>query len=157
MFELLTREMKFKQAVVWTNTSKPEKMKNAVLESDSAAYLRGQTSHQERREIVSAFNEGNLRILILADDVAPYGIKTENVNCVIHVDSPDPRNNNEDALEVYERHLSLLQGTDRVIESICFSLRAPKDIKFLRSVRDNHGLTELPADPNNLADDVSEN
>jgi len=149
MFELLAREMKFKQAVVWTTTTRADKLKGAMVNSESAAFLRANTSHQERREIVSQFNEGTVRILILSDDVAPYGIKTENVNCIIHVDMPHEIKN-ETSLEAYDRHLSLLRGSDRVIESICFSLRNTKDVNFLSSLRDAHTLTELPADPNSL-------
>jgi len=154
MFELLSREMKFKQAIVWTSSTRAEKLISAVLNSETAASLCPSTSHQERRDIVSRFNDEKLRILILSNDVAPYGIKTKNVDCLIHVDMPETKN--EEPVEAYERHLSLLQGSDRVIESISFSLRAQKVVKFLKDLQKTYDLKELPADPNALDEDVVE-
>ena len=67
-----------------------------------------------------------------------------------------PETKNEEPLEAYERHISLLQGSDRVIESISFSLRAQKVVKFLKDLQKTYGLKELPADPNALDEDVVE-
>lgn len=154
MFDLLCRTMKFTQAIVWvSNGSRGDKLKNTVANDDSIGLLTQMTRHQQRRDIVEQFNEGNIRILIITDDLSPYGIKTAKVDCLIHFDLPQNPKSLEKPIEGYERRLSTLQSSERVIESISFSLRNKLAETFLDGVKDKFGgLNELPADPNDLVE-----
>lgn len=156
MFELLCREMKFTQAIVYINgsSSMANKLKNALQDPNEVGLLTGSTSHQDRRDIVERFNNQEIRMIMMSDLIAPYGIKIDKVDCLIHVDVPQARPNSiESPLEAYERRLSVIEASERVIESISFSLRHPKVEKFLHEVDDKHTLKELPADPNSLDED----
>lgn len=156
MFELLCREMKFTQAIVYISGSSgaAQKLKNALQDPNEVGLLTGSTSHQDRRDIVERFNKQEIRMIMMSDLIAPYGIKIDKVDCLIHVDVPQTKQSSiESPIEAYGRRLSIIEASERVIESISFSLRHNKVEKFLHEVDNKYTLKELPADPNSLEEE----
>jgi len=164
IFELLCREMTFEQGIAYcANTDKVRKFHNevnAISGSDQVGMLHKGMDPEERREQVRNFNDKTTRILIIEDRIPLYGLKTQSVSCVIHVDVPRPPRPRQDdaiqfqkqdsALDAYERRLSnVLQG-EQQITSISFSYRDRGTEAFLQVLKDTHGIEELPEDPNTI-------
>lgn len=162
--ELFHSTMKFEQCVVFVNDRSRVELFYQHLskseKSDEVGMLSRAMHSDERREQVLNFNNRKTKILI-TEDMPLYGLKTDKVTVVLHVDTPrgKPRNThakfplqtNDRAIDAYERRLENFKQNEHAIHSICFSFQNTGCVELLTEIKNRHGIEELPADPNSIS------
>jgi len=163
IFDLLCREMQFEQGIAYcSNTDKVRKFRDELTSiggSGEIGMLHKNMDSEERREQVRNFNDKTTRILIIEDRIPLYGVKTQSVSCVIHVDVPRPPRprqeevqfqKNDTAMDAYDRRLANFMQSEEATTSICFAYRDRGTEQFLTLLKDTRGIEELPEDPNTV-------
>lgn len=163
IFDLLCREKRFEQGIAYcSNADKVRKFREELMQiggSGDVGMLHKNMDPEERREQVRNFNDKTTRILIIEDKLPLYGVKTQGVSCVIHVDVPRPPRRQDDtiqfqkqdsALDAYDRRLANFMQSDEAVTSICFAIRGRDTENFLQVLKDTRGIEELPEDPNTV-------
>jgi len=155
LLELFCYKCSFTQAIVFVANTHREQAQTYVNEirqqgrCGTVAFIGSLTTSNDRRQIVSDFNSGKTRIL-LVEDISLFGLQTKQVQLIIHLDRPtarSPAGRGQHFLDVYDRRLSNVHS--HTIHSLIFSTRNIHS--FLEAVDAKYdGLRECPPDADKI-------